>query len=118
MWRLISAAERARTSSRSSDALTSSPISASVASTSAEVSAAAFSASVPVCDSRGFIEGLIIAGDADQQDARLVCAQKILELRICRIFSGYSRTLVVQLDFALVPKESTATSGIFRYRSA
>src|SRR5271168_2651261 len=38
MWRLMSAAERARTSSRSSDELTSSPISASVFSTSAEIS--------------------------------------------------------------------------------
>src|SRR5450631_2705321 len=36
MWRLIRAAERARTSSRSSEAFTSSPISARVARTSVE----------------------------------------------------------------------------------
>src|ERR1700732_1958789 len=50
MWRLISAAVRANTSSRSSEAFTSSPISVSVASTSAEISAVASCASV-VCSS-------------------------------------------------------------------
>jgi hypothetical protein len=59
MCRLISAADRARTSSRSSDALTSSPICASVARTSAEISAPPFiapsKAVAVVCVSSGFI---------------------------------------------------------------
>src|SRR5579871_182735 len=92
MCRLISAAERANTSSRSSDALTSSPISESVARTSAEVSVAAFSASVPVCDSRGFIEAVIIAGEMDVQDARLDYVENHFGMHFCRIFSGFMAT--------------------------
>src|ERR1700720_427832 len=62
MWRLISAAVRASTSSRSSEAFTSSPISASVARTSAEASGLPCSAAVPTCVSGAFIESIIIAG--------------------------------------------------------
>src|SRR5882724_12626294 len=55
MWRLMSAAVRASTSSRSSDEFTSSPISASVARTSAEISGVPLGAAVSICVSVGFI---------------------------------------------------------------
>src|ERR1700742_4591077 len=93
MCLLISAAERASTSSRSSDALTSSPISASVARTSAEVSAAAFSASVPVCDSWGFIEAHIIAGDQHHQDSGFAYVENAAAPRFCRNFIDFLRDL-------------------------
>src|SRR5216683_6543264 len=58
MWRLMRAAERARTSSRSSEELTSSPISASVAKTSAEISAPMFVVCVSVWAPGGFMDSL------------------------------------------------------------
>src|SRR6266567_2474089 len=56
MCRLIKAAVRARTSSRSSEALTSSPISASVDRTSAEISVPPFNAVAVVCSSVGLMK--------------------------------------------------------------
>src|SRR5467141_1955948 len=56
MCRLIKAADRAKTSSRSSEAFTSSPISASVARTSAEISVPPFNAIAVVCSSVGFMK--------------------------------------------------------------
>src|ERR1700730_10703793 len=70
MCRLMSAAVRASTSSRSSEALTSSPISASVARTSAEVSGLPFAVTATVSVSVGFIEQTIIAGSVDEQGVR------------------------------------------------
>src|SRR5579863_2391639 len=122
MCRLMSAAERASTSSRSSEALTSSPISASVARTSAEVSAAAFSASVLVCDSWGFIDSLIIAGEKDRQAARLAHVKEPVTFGTCQRFGAipqvFAQNRTTQLAFELVPKESTPTSGMLRYLSA
>src|SRR5215472_12356579 len=62
MWRLIKAAVRDRTSSRSREALTESPISARVANTSAESSGPPNAATTPVCASVGFMKSTIIAG--------------------------------------------------------
>jgi hypothetical protein len=36
----------------------------------------------------------------------------------CLFLMPFGRNRAHQLDFALVPKESTPTSGMFRYRSA
>src|SRR6266403_3658748 len=52
------AAERARTSSRSSEEFTSSPISASVAKTSAEISVPVFVVCASVCAPEGFMDSL------------------------------------------------------------
>src|ERR1700746_3873411 len=56
MCRLMSAAARANTSSRSSEAFTSSPISASVASTSVEISEPPPRAALIMCSSVGFMD--------------------------------------------------------------
>src|SRR5882672_10188056 len=58
MWRLMRAAERAKTSSRSSEEFTSSPISASVAKTSAEISVPVFAICVSACALGGFMDSL------------------------------------------------------------
>src|SRR5882672_918158 len=58
MCRLMRAAERARTSSRSSEEFTSSPISARVAKTSAEISAPVFVVCVSVWGLGGFMDSL------------------------------------------------------------
>src|ERR1700761_1388373 len=111
MCLLISAAERASTSSRSSDALTSSPISASVASTSAEVSVAAFSASVPVCVSWGFIEALIIAGGQHRQDARFAYVEKFATAKISRIFAAFFQICGASARFRAGPQRKHADIG-------
>src|SRR5271168_4351902 len=77
MCRLISAAERASTSSKSSEAFTSSPISASVASTSAETSSPPVAAVAAVFVSVGFMQSNYYSRRAElpflQRFYQLVC---------------------------------------------
>src|SRR5260370_41165533 len=71
MWRLISAAVRASTSSKSSEAFTSSPISASVANTSAEISAPPFNAVAAVSPSVEFMKSNHYSRRPDQDSPKL-----------------------------------------------
>src|SRR6266849_9486959 len=86
------AAERARTSSRSSEEFTSSPISASVAKTSAETSVPVFVVCVSVCAPVGFMDSLYYR-------RRLRACPPLLGG-----FPGWGSLLVVEGDLLLPPE--------------
>src|SRR6202011_4163485 len=87
MWRLMSAAVRANTSSRSSEAFTSSPISVSVASTSGESSGAGLAASGSVCVALAFMQVKIIAGPIGGPDHPLWSVARMRSSRLFRLRS-------------------------------
>src|ERR1700681_4613232 len=101
MWRLMSAAVRANTSSRSSEAFTSSPITVSVASTSGESSGAGLAASVSVCASVGFMQVNIITGPIGGPDEPLWSVARMRASWLFRLRSQREHTDVREVAVAL-----------------